>query len=292
MSTIRLEPDLVEAVITAELERNETGGDGALVRDYHALADPLYERVAEEERKSAFDRVYFLFFERLGFLRLLTEMRTESRESEEGEWPLLVLAARGRHEEGAVIGQDGRSVCLRILPSRFSNRRRLVAFLRHEFLHASDMLNPSFRYHADGRPSRNAERYRTIWCASVDARLERLGHQVLTTREAHRLEFDEQFVALPQARRDSVFAEIWNGDPISFPEILEITSETNARSSRPGGTPGAACPLCGFPTHSWAKLIEPSVAACIRADYGKWQAEEGACERCVERYRLLAPSTE
>lgn len=290
MTAIRLEPDLVEAVVTAELDQNETVGDGGLARDYHTLTDPLYERGLPEDRERSFDRIHLHFFERLGFLRLLASAWAESPDLDSGARGLLVLTARRRHEEGAVIGQDGQSVCLRILPSRFSNRERLATFLRHEFIHAADMLNPSWGYRQGAHSDRDAERFRTLWCASVDARLARRGHEPLLSQEAHRLDFDKHFAALPETRRRALFEEVWKAEQVTFARMLVIAGEVAALSSPAEKIPGAPCPLCGFPTHSWAKEIEPLVAAGIRADFPDWQAEEGACGRCVERYVLVQSS--
>lgn len=290
MTAIRLEPELVEAVITAELEQNETVGDGGLSREFHSLANPLYERVPPEERERAFDRIYMQYFERLGFLGLLSATWAEFPDLDLSARGLLVLKAKGKHEEGAVIGKDGESVCLRILPYRFSNRRRLIAFLRHELLHAADMLNPAWGYHLGSHSDREADRYRALWCASIDSRLALRGQEPLLSRQAHSGDLDKQFGSLPEAKRAVLFDAVWKAEPLTSPEIMAITSEAEALSPRLGRRPGARCPLCGFPTHSWATGIEPAVAAVIRMDFPDWQLEDGSCGRCVERYRLVQSS--
>lgn len=290
MTAIRLEPELVEAVVLAELEQSETAGDGSLSREYHQLADPLYERVPPEERERAFDRINMNYFERLGFLGLLSTTWGEFPDLDSSARGLLVLTARGKHEEGAVIGKDGESVCLRILPFRFSNRRRLIAFLRHELLHAADMLNPAWGYRLGSHSDREAERYRALWCASVDSRLALRGWDPLLSSQAHREDLDERFDSLPEARRTALFDAVRNGEPLTFPEMIAITQEAEALSPRLGRRPGARCPLCAFPTHSWAADIEPVVAERIRSDFPDWQLKDGLCGRCAERYRLVQSS--
>jgi len=165
MPVCRFEPALVEAVILAELEQSERRGDQRLTRAYHRAADPLYETTAPDQLNAAFDELHADFFNQWGFARLVAATFNEFPELQKRAPSLLVLAARSKSEEGAVIGRDGNSVCLRLLTGRFADRDRLGAFIRHELLHAADMLDDAFGYRVEysesiGAANLLADRYR------------------------------------------------------------------------------------------------------------------------------------
>ena len=56
--------------------------------------------------------------------------------------------------------------------------------------------------------------------------------------------------------------------------------------------PGFPCPLCRFPTYSWVEdmgnKLESYVLDFIRENHPGWDIEFGACDRCVEVYKLRA----
>lgn len=325
MPAVRFDPTLVEAVVSAEIDRNERVGDGRLVEAFHRLADPIYERVPLDERETAFEPLYARFFERLGYPALFAELFAEVPDLEKRARGLLVLTARHQREEGTVIGRDEQSVCLRIWPARFADCERLVAFIRHELVHAADMLDPSFGYQvatvgagvpvapsdegagrADpslnrpvisqatatpGAATRLAGRYRALWCASVDARLIRRGVRPLAEREAHARDIESCFVSIPDSERLSLFERLWSAGQPTHAEMLALARQADVltpASATPMPAPGALCPVCRFPTYCWATEIAPPIVALIRADVAAWQPDHGACERCVEGYALHA----
>ncbi len=56
--------------------------------------------------------------------------------------------------------------------------------------------------------------------------------------------------------------------------------------------PGFPCPLCRFPTYSWVEdldeNLETYVLDFIRENHPGWDTMYGACDRCVEVYKLRA----
>ncbi len=104
-------------------------------------------------------------------------------------WPpgavsaVTVARAPCASAEGAEVipRPDGARVILRLRPARLGERERLILFLRHELAHVADLIDPAFGYAADPRlggawaEAVARGRYRTLWCASVDARLARAG---------------------------------------------------------------------------------------------------------------------
>lgn len=286
MATLRFEPELIQAVTDADLQAARRNGDVARLQNYHAGTDPLY-KLFGQEREKAFARFHAAWFFERGWTNLFVETWNEFPELETRAAHLLVLAARLKRDEGAVIGRDGVSVCLRALPIRFANPERLRTFARHEFLHAADMLDPQFGYQplkqaTLAETNRVADGYHALWCAHVDARLTRRGRQPLSDFDAHRAAFDAQFAAGAAA---ALLAQLWNAPALSHDEIVALARAHVKTQTQRGG---ARCPLCRFPTFQWAPEIQPAVAAAIRADFPSWQRDDGACERCVERYAMLA----
>ena len=56
--------------------------------------------------------------------------------------------------------------------------------------------------------------------------------------------------------------------------------------------PGFPCPLCRFPTYTWVEdmetKLEKYILDFIRENHPGWDVEYGACDRCVEVYKLRA----
>lgn len=288
MPKLRIEPQLLETLVAAELDRAERAGERALVRDYHSLADPLYERLAPEERENAFAQIHLVWFDQRGWREWFAELWAEFPELGRAEG-LLVLAARHKQDEGAVLGRDGAGVCLRALPARFADRQRLATFVRHEFLHASDMLDPAFGYRIERQDTFTeanalAERYRALWCSYVDARLARRGVEPLVSPEARLRELKRAFPALAVEQLAALSAQEPNV-ALTHADLMELARQI-PDSSDPAPRPGTRCPLCRFPTFEWAKEIAPETVNAIQSDFRGWNVRQGACARCVERYEL------
>lgn len=289
MATLRFEPELIQVVTDAELENARRVGNLALLKQYHAGADALYEKTFDREREIAFVRFHASWFYDRGWTNLFAETWNEFPELEARAPQLLVLLARLKREEGAVIGRDGASVCLRVLPLRFAKRERLIAFVRHEFLHAADMLDPHFGYQTLGEATlaetnRLADGYHALWCAYVDARLVRRRFTPLLDAYAHHLAFESQFASTANEQRVALLTRVWSASALSHDEIVSLARTHSQTQTRRGG---ARCPLCHFPTFQWAATIAPAVADAILADFPLWKCGNGACERCVERYEML-----
>lgn len=303
MATIRCDPTLVETVVLAEIARRTHAGDQQWDESYHRQTDPLYGTIPITQREGAFDELHARLFVELGFSHTIAATFAEIVELQERAPTLLLLGARVTQDEGAVIGRDGRSICLRILPTRFADPQRMASFIRHELLHAADMLDDTFGYRLaytgddyDAHPrtigaiNMRAEGYRALWCTHIDSRLIRRGLIPLADQSAHRRDFDRRFAATPEPLRHTLFQRIWNAEHITHADILAITQQADAAAigEHPRRTmaPGALCPLCRFPTHRWAPAIDDTIAQNIQNDFPTWQRTDGACARCVEVYAL------
>jgi hypothetical protein len=181
---------------------------------------------------------------------------------------------------------------------RFNDPDELVRFMRHEFTHIDDMINPAFGYSPElDLPGRNAaqlrvarERYRLLWDITIDGRL---GNDSVCGQ--HRAAFDRAFGFWPERKRDEVFNSFWRCESPWHADLASIASDPRELQAAPHEpVPGAPCPLCGFPTFHWAAATdsdEPTRAA-IRREFPQWSAEQGACGRCVQIYRVVSQHVE
>ena len=177
--TLRWEPELLARVVSDELEHMAAAGSEPLRLRYRAAAEPLYA-LAPSEREAAFwqldlNTAHMLELEQPIVSELSAAKLTGLSISE-----LLLTPASRQEDEGADLTSDEGPghVTLRIRPSRFTDRDALVHFLRHELAHISDLLEPAFGYDGDRRiidaissETLARDRYRTLWCASIDVRL-------------------------------------------------------------------------------------------------------------------------
>jgi hypothetical protein len=190
-------------------------------------------------------------------------------------------------------------------PERFERKEGLGLFLRHEFTHLSDMVDPSFGYFPElpqaGRVSAPQrlirERYRLLWDITIDDRLSSAGHAVSLTREDRERLFNRAYSFWHEDQRRAVFAELSSSPGPTHARLLALASDPRDLAHTLGPLPGSPCPLCGFSTFDWADvtLLNESSHAALRTEFPHWTAEQGFCKRCAEIYEVTGkfelPST-
>jgi hypothetical protein len=206
-----------------------------------------------------------------------------------------------------------KGVGIKLIPRRFYDPA-LTRYCRHELTHISDMLDPAFNYDPDTKVGQNPgeealilHRYRVLWCLSIDSRLEAAGKEPMLTKEDRYKEFRSWYRKIPPAQLKSVFEGLWQTQFFTHSELVEMATDTLRVMDRAveveGGEvpetqnkimlmPGFPCPLCRFPTYSWVEdlenKVEKYVLDYIRENHPGWDTEFGACDRCVEVYKLRA----
>lgn len=299
MPRVRCSAGLQEAVVE-HLLRQQHAGDEAGYERYRKAADRIYIQYADaESRLLAFRRLYARFFEELGCMRIIAAMLAPLT----GRIPEVLMArAWSPSEEGAELGRDGRTLGLRILPTRFSSPSELERVLRHELGHVADMLDPTFEYGAglvEGTaPARRTlgDRFGLLWDCTVDGRTARSGAVPWRTRAEYEEACVRMFHRLPAESVKAVVGRLWEGERLDYPALVRFAADETALSAWAGvaadepqaasPVPGGPCPLCGFPTHAWAASFDPQVVRLIQADFPTWQPHQDACERCVEGYAV------
>lgn len=235
------------------------------------------------------------------------------KEDQEGvdilrKWGLVEQELAKQFEEK---GQKG--VGIKLIPRRFYDPA-LTRYCRHELTHISDLLDEKFQYDPDTKVGQNPgeetlilQRYRVLWCLNIDSRLGSVGKEPMLSKEDRFKEFRSWYRKIPTAQLRSVFEGLWQADMISHAELMDMAADTlrvlDWAVEVEGGElpdtqnkvllmPGFPCPLCKFPTYSWvedlANQLEKRVLDFIRENHPGWDTEFGACDRCVEVYKLRA----
>jgi hypothetical protein len=290
-------PDLVEeAVLLAE-----PAMPAADRRAFRRDRDRLYELREPDQRDAQFRALHLRWFVRLGLQHVVGTVVSERPELAERLSDGRVLRALTRAEEGAdlvdrvIPGRAGGRplLVLRLRPGLLLDPDSLVALLRHELTHVSDMLDPAFGYERslppsdDGPSSDNIvrDRYRVLWDVTIDGRLARAGLVHDRVRAARWREFSETFAMLGDRRRDAF--DDWFDRTRPTHAAMAACARAPTGTDSPNAAAAGRCPLCRFPV---ARLdpcpdrLSTDAVAAIRGDQPTWRPEQGLCSQCLDLY--------
>lgn len=280
------EPHLVELAVRRHLDRpgSVSGTESREVRERLSEVEPGLDgaRMAVLQRWA---------FQRLGLDR---PFRTVSEEFPDVALPVRV-GMPGQHE-GCLLPDSRAALLVRVALRRFDDLETLAVWLRHEWMHASDMLRGEFGYPQSIPPLDPPvrDRLKLLWSAHVDARLSRRGCRTLRSRaawEEHVLHF---WSSVDLQTRMAAFDGFWTQGPYTHAELLSWAQDPRELLARFAkvpvkGLPGGRCPLCRFATFHWTFPDEqgrPGLAEAVRSDFPAWTPDDGLCERCVELYEI------
>jgi hypothetical protein len=304
---LRYDDDFVEAAVFLCASGRRPGAPALQVRRFHAERERCYGVADPDERNAAFFKVHLGWFREWGLEQRLTGLLNE--------YPLLPGAlhvlgfrqARGRNEEGAelYVSADIRNAMVALRMNRLERDEPLLRFLRHEFMHLHDMVDPAFGYspqvhlptHNQTQQGITRERYRLLWDITIDGRLARAGRETVNRREQYQALFDRAFPFWPEDKRRQGFESHWHDLAPRHENLLALAADPRDLSHAREPMPGGSCPICHFPTFEWADVavLAPEALATLRAQFPQWSPSHGACRRCVEIYELAgkfeAPAT-
>jgi hypothetical protein len=298
---LRYEEDFIEAAVFLCASGRRKGVPALQISRFHREREKLYGILDPDERNAAFFKLHLEWFREWGLEAPLNGLLEEFPLLRQHLAAVAVRKCQGRNDEGAelYVNESGRRTGLLALRvERFADDRALTNYLRHEFTHLHDMLDPAFGYSPMlDLPGLNAaqkrlanERYRLLWDISIDGRLAAAGQMPMATREQHASAFGRGYSFWPEAKQAETFATLWKNGRPRHADFLELIADPRGlrESHRPG--PGAPCPLCDFPTFSWGdgEALAPELARRIAAEFPTWSPEQGLCHRCQETYQALA----
>jgi len=310
---LEFDPSLIEEVIFGELKDREGKGDFALTSEYHSYTDPVYENFPLEERPSQFKKIEWNFFKKLELPNVIKEIFDEFPELEGKAAGGVIAKAANPFDEGSYLtkGMNQEAGQKRIVVKLLSDRFREISYLRklvrHELMHASDMLTESFGYRDErlgGNPMEESivkERYCTFWDIFVDSRLLRKGKETISDKDGRYREFEALYKKFPDEVKVAIFDVLWQDESLTHDKILGLAKDVNEvikiseglpirRATKKKKTilPGAQCPLCQFRTYHWAENIEQDayLVDAIKKDFPSWETEDGVCGQCIEAYKV------
>ena len=270
--------DLIEGVVFLESRRMSD----LLAQRYHRARTKLYA-LPEDDRPDGFFQFHLEWFRDLGLEDRLLGTLKQFPIIRQHATTLLVRKAVSKKDEGAelFVRPDAKNVAIALRSERFFETG-FAQWLAHELCHISDMLDPAFAYEPeirlpDAPPAELdllRERYRVLWDITIDGRLNQ-------DKPARLAEFQKVMLAM------EIFDRLWKTRP-PHPELVALAKSVLVRAQK---TPGAACPLCKFPTFAWA---DTPPADAIRRDFPRWLPAHGCCARCAELYstqQLAQPAT-
>lgn len=265
----------------------------------------LYELGESEGREQAFQRLHEQWFQRLGLANPLRQVIDFWPILTEATSRCLLLKARSHKSLGAELYlapapseaemRARRTIVVQLTPELLARSDALLQFLRHEFLHLVDMLDPQFGYTPDFPKTEDGpahdhflqSRYRVLWDITIDGRLQRQAWLPPGTRAHHFALFKRAFPG-EETKLAETFAFFYDQDSHTHRELVEfaqhpenwLVTETEIPSK-------GRCAICRFPTFH---LIDPAtglpvyVAAIIQANFPGWNLHQPICRQCADLY--------
>lgn len=298
---LRYDEDFVEAAVFLCASGRRKGVPSLQISRFHREREKLYGVLDPDERNTAFFKLHLDWFREWGLEQPLTDMLNEFPLVREQLGVLGVRKTTGKNDEGAELyvneaGQRTGLLALRL--ERLTNDVALHDYLRHEFTHLHDMLNPAFGYSPVLElPGLNAaqkrlarERYRLLWDITIDGRLIAAGHTAMQTREQHAAAFVRGYSFWPEQRQAESFDALWRNSNPRHADFLALIADPRGLRDAHRPAPGASCPLCDFPTFDWAApdAVTENILKRIAMEFPAWSREHGLCNRCLETYEAVS----
>jgi hypothetical protein len=298
---LRYDDDFIEAAAFLCTSGRRKSVPSLQVARFHREREKLYSILDPDDRNIAFFKLHLEWFREWGLENLLVTLLREFPLLTSQLCVLAVRKTRHKNDEGAelYVNETGqRSAILALRPESFERDAALRDYVRHEFMHLNDMLDPAFGYSPgldlpglNGAQQRLArERYRLLWDITIDGRLAAAGHTPMSGREHHAAAFARGYSFWPLERQTNTFHSLWRNNAPRHAEFLALIADPRGlrEAHRPG--PGGSCPLCGFPTFAWAdaEALRPEILARIAVEFPFWTQKQGLCGRCLETYQAAA----
>ena len=288
---------------------------------FHREREAAYGIADPDARDERFGQVHRRWFARLGLGRPLDRALAEARASLTQVEECRVATAVSRKDEladlfdrsavgdsldGVQSGVDlpanaSKVILVRLRPEAFLDPPALLAFLRHEFLHLADILDPSFAYQrrlpcVDAGPSYDhvlRNRYRVVWDTTIDGRLLRRGFANPEVRSARFKEFRAAFPMLG-GEVGQEFERWFDAEHPTHERLVAFIRDPASFGDTPEGRFAGRCPICRFPTavlDPHPERLSEEAREELHDDYPWWRLELGVCSQCVDLYQARHASS-
>ena len=100
---IRFQPALLQEVIDSFIEKTEREGDPTYYKEFHELADPIYEKYSLDDRESEFKKLYQYLFGIWGFSDIIRNAFDEFPALKERVGIVLIKGVLKEDQEGVDV---------------------------------------------------------------------------------------------------------------------------------------------------------------------------------------------
>jgi hypothetical protein len=294
------DPRLVEeAVFHAQRDRY-------ISQELQEARNRIYEVADADEQESLFNDLNRSWFVRLGLGKTIERALQEQPIITEQVENYFIVRATHRKQEGAelFVARESdrnklphRNVRVLLRPESLFDAEALTIFLRHEFFHIADMLDPRFTYEptlprAEGGPTYDTliiNRYGVLWDTTINGRMVRRGWLTDAVHDQQLRDFCQAFPMLEE-KGEEYFRRFFNADQPKHSELAAFALDPRTVAGHLGGhsAAGSHCPLCKFPSHSFEpkpETLGDEVLAAISQDFPQWTPARGLCAQCADLYR-------
>jgi hypothetical protein len=265
----------------------------------------IYEVADPDERERLFLDLNRNWFDRLGLSKVIeAALREQPLIAPQIGNYFVIYAAQAKEESAELfVAQDARADhrkrTLRILlrPESLLNPASFKTFLRHEFFHIADMLDPVFAYEptlpkAEGGPTYDTlitNRYRVLWDVTINGRMSRRGWCDASIREQQFSDFVHAFPMLQEQELEELFSGFFDSEEPKHADLARFAFDPRQASNlQRRAVPGTHCPLCKFPTHAYEpdpNNLGAEVLTALKEDFPNWTSSLGLCLQCADLYR-------
>ncbi len=265
----------------------------ASVRDFCTERETLYNTNSGKERENAFRSFYQKWFASFGLKDIFYNVFSEFPLLNKPEVALRIKSVYSRKDESSELfrGEKFLTVLVTLQCERITQPEYLKAFLRHELMHASDMIDEKFCYDAaigihsvnDTEENLIRERFRILWAMYVDARIQLRGFTPLWPREKYSKDIGAAFRSWPKEEIGRMLRQLESEQ--AFKQIDLIRWSTDARLTKNLGEGGLVCPVCGLSSYSNSDTKSAdgaNVIKTIQKAYPAWRPEMGICPQCFD----------
>ena len=294
---VKFEPAFIEEAVFLNMKEKSGHADEPLTVSFHREREKIYSgNLIDQERDEAFQNLCEAYFAKIGLMAIFESIFSEFPLINRPDILIFVKKVWRKKEEEAELYARGnlKTVAIGVQATNSLNRSSLEAFLRHEMMHISDMLDPEFSYSPN--PSLGGvnemedhlirDRFRLLWDLYIDTRLRQRGLPTIISQEKQKVEFEKVFLFLEPERRNIIYQKITNENQLNQSDLIEFALDKRFIKTFDQG--GLICPLCHFPSYDQIKGWSQEtlwVAAEIKENHPDWQPSLGVCLQCFEMYQ-------
>lgn len=296
---LRIDPAFMEEAVWLALRQPAGAAAAALGKSFQAEREALYAGAcAAAARETAFQRLTAAYFERLGLQALFQEWLQEMPLLS-GLDTIVVQRVWSRKEERAELylresassRELASALMLGLQAARCQEPSALRAWLRHEGMRASDMLEAAFAYtpqpilggHSELEQDLIRERFHLLWERWIMVRMQRRGWGLAAAASSWERQFSRAFGAWPADERAQIIQRLQEAPGCTQATLLALAQDARGRQTLGAG--GLLCPLCHFPTAQgvgdWSGRMAAALSQ-LRREYPWWDVSQGACRQCAD----------